>query len=433
MATVDPSAKGKMRQFAVAFRCESRVCVRFNEFWALQWPTEVGDIRITVSSEYSAVNAAIMLPTHLVLRALIVARSPNDALWIGQKAATQLTYLIALAHNAYIEPPVQWFAYETENTSDWRFIKQIQYESSPPQIMRFMRSYQPQLAERFVANFGRGLEKSEFLTISRSVAMYVWALENWSLSLAYRAGHYLYMAVEPLTKTALRLYAEERGTTEDELLKPYLVKAKSREVTIPKGATKEERETILAMYAQTGAPGYRGKASGMLQTETLRRSIFRESPDTYNALRDATNGLEHGHEDFIQTNELMIPHIDNAASCIRKWILGRCVPDQLLVTELISGEIASPLPVKRIELMAKAEFRSDNPHPTRDATAPFQIRPVAGPNGAVTLDGQSLLLPSVEVRDMGFGFGIPKPTIVAEATALSEVMEKLMGYKPRGP
>jgi hypothetical protein len=429
MATVDPPAEGEMRQFAVALRCRSYIIVPFNEFWALNWQAGTGTIRITVSSEYVAFNPAQTVPTHLVLKSLIMARSANEALWIGQRAATQICYLIALAHNAYISPAIGWFVFETEDTSGWRYIRQIEYEgATTPQIAHHQRSYRPALVARLVASFGSGLDEPQFLTLSRSVAMYVWALEHWSLSLTYRAGHFLYMAAEPLSRIALRLYAKELGKTEDELLEPFLVQAKSREAAIPKGVTKAERAAMLAIFERVGHAGYLGAAKGMLMNHTLRNTIFKDSPDTHDALRKATNGFEHGYTDFLETNELMYPHVDAAASCIRAWILKNTVQDQALVSELTSDELARPLPVARFDLMCKAEFRSTDAHPTRDAnTPPFQIVQLLGPNGLATTQVQSLLLPSAGLKNIECSVGIPTETIASEAERLKVVLEQLHG------
>jgi hypothetical protein len=351
---------------------------------------------------------------------------------IAQKATTQFVVALAFIHNAHIEPPLQWYAYEVGDPSAWRFLKQIDYEETAPQITLPSRRIKLQLTERFFKVYGIGsghpkdLELEDFKTVSRSMAMYGWVLESWSISLAARAAQYLYMTVEPLSNIALCDYAISKGMTKDALLEPFLVEAKAREVTIPKEATEEERACMMNMYARTGAPGYKGQASGSLRNAALAHMVFNEATDVLRALKNAVDGLEHGHKSFAEVGLSVVPHMDVAINCVRRWIMRKLIVDDELFREWTSGDLDVPLINERCALMCKAEILSPKVYLEYDPNVPpFRMWVTPGPEFPGNLNVQSLLDPSVAIRNLGHGFGQVPSTISATAERRQQTLKVL--------
>jgi hypothetical protein len=206
------------------------------------------------------------------------------------------------------------------------------------------------------------------------------------------------------------------------------VEAKAREVTIPKEATAEERAVMTAMYARTGAPGYKGQAIGKLHNAALAHTVFDGHPEVLVALKKAVDGLEHGHQTFSEVGANVIPNLDIAVKCVRRWVLRKAIVDDDLYNEWISGELDVPLVNERCALICKVEIQSPNVHIEYDSSVPpFRMWATPGPKFPGNLNIQALLPPSVATRDLGYGFDLVPTTMTATATARAQTLAALMG------
>jgi len=286
-----------------------------------------------------------------------------------------------------------------------------------------MRPYQPELAERFFRNFGREDHNlKEQKRVGQAVGRYGKALENWAQWRAIYAAQYLFMAAETLTTLARRRYFAKERTTEDELLKPFIGKLET--AFIPANCTAEDAIAIWGVYERAGLPGIiTDAARNKLNAEIRRKTIFRESPATHDALNKATNGMEHGFDGLGRTHRLVIPHLDQAATCVRKWILEETVRDETLISQLLTGECGTPLRTGKFSLIVGAEFRSDKPFATPAANcSPFRMEVVPS---APTPKVKSLMPSSVELRSVTPFLHVPESTFKAEAELHAERYERI--------
>jgi hypothetical protein len=417
-----------LKAFVVSFRCHSHIYVPWGHCFKLpEFPTADGQMQFAIMSEFGKHSSGLAFPKHLILQTAVYARTMKDAHLAAISGATNAASWLAFLHNAHIEAPLRWFSYETKDTQEWRRIGQIEYESSPPQFIHQTRAYQPDLTEKFFLSYGPGdATPKEWSRVARAIGLYGKALENWAQWRATFAAQYLFMAAETLTKLARRRYFAQEQTTEEALLKPYIDKLREGAPVIPAGASPEDAAIILEVYDRVGLPGFiLDTAKNKLNAEIRRKTIFRESPATHNALNRATNGMEHGFDDVGITHRLVLPHVDQAAACVRKWILEQTVRDEALIPLLLTGECGTPLRTGKYSLVVGAEFRSTNSFATPAAAAPpFRLTAVPG---APAPTAGSLMGPAVELRAVVPHFYVPLPTFKAETELRAETYEKFYG------
>jgi hypothetical protein len=377
-------------------------------------------------SEFYEVDATHSVPQHLILQTIVRASSLKEANLNAQMAATLTVPLIAIANNAFIESPALWYSYEVGAAGDWRSIGQIEFESSRPLITQRVRQLNPGITQQFIAKFCEGWERDDAQRFYKAIGLYVRALENWQQRTAIFAAHYLFIAAETLTPIAAREYLVKQGKTEDELMEKYF---KDRIPVTPKGATAEDDAAIAAIIKRMEGPAKQG-ARNDLYGEIRRSTIFHDAPETYRDLRKATDGLEHGHHEIDETYALVLPHMDKAPACIRKWIIEQSIADETLRAELLGGESGLPLILGQFSSMVSAEFRSSDPFPTPKANQPpFRINPTLSDLQKPEIT--SLMKSDVQLRSVNPSLYIPADTFEDETRIRAENLAKFFRYKPK--
>jgi hypothetical protein len=130
---------------------------------------------------------------------------------------------------------------------------------------------------------------------------------------------YLWMAVEALTKVALRTACTEQHCTEDELVTRWGL-----------AKTQDDEETFKT--AKKGLDG-----------EARRRLIFHGDGACQRATVDASDGFEHGFEELDVVRKLAIRARDGgAAQHIRRAIFELMQADPATITTLTSGKYEKP-------------------------------------------------------------------------------------------
>jgi hypothetical protein len=412
-----------MAMYCVVYRCNTRLFVPAGNSAVLPaTQTPDGPMQFMIKSEFVKVDEKHEFASHLVLQTTVPANNLREAQLATHGPATTIAAILAFAHNAYIEPPTRWFSFEVAKTQEWRPLGQIEFESPPPLITQRVRQMHPKISERIVAELGVGLSEADQKMLHRALIFYLRALRHWEMMNGVFAAHYLFIAAETLTPIALRQYLAKVGKAEDKLLKEYLDR---RIPATPKGATPEDDAAIAKIIARMTGPAKRG-AENEMKGEARRNTIFVESPDTHTALREATNGLEHGHQGIGELHQILLPHVDRAASCVRNWIIEQSIADPALRAQMVDGERKLPLVLGRFSLTVGAEFRCNDEFPTPSPSqSPFRISPKLG---ELKPEVVSLMKSGVELRSVSPNLVVPEDTFEKESVARADVLER-WGFK----
>jgi len=428
-----------LKQYCVVYRCESRVVAEAGKVFRLP---EVGyggaPMSFCVSSETIETYDNNRGVANLVLHTMVSAEAMKDAHKSAEKAATIIAALIAFVHNAYVGLPLRWHSFEVAETAEWRRIGQMQFEDRAPRIAQYVRKFQHDLTCKFIVNFESGGSIEDRDRLLRSIGLYTQALGNWTVTLAVFAAQYLFMAAEPLAKLALPQLEKSEEKSEAAMLDELLIQELGEVFVIPKWLRWVSRRKARAIGALVErVEGISKKsANRKLHGQIQRHTIFIESPKTYAKLKSAMDGFEHGYEPFHETTEAVLPHIDQAAACIRKWICSYRIQDSEVLAELVAPKWNTPLPLEKFILMVNAEFRANLANPTQRPTdSPFKLRPKPVADGSsLEVDTQVTTLPGVEVRILSSQIKLPEMTIAAEARSYSSETENLFGFVvPKAP
>jgi hypothetical protein len=383
----------------------------------------------SVSSESTKTYDNNVAVSNLLLHTIVSAENMKDAHKSAEIAVTVIVSLIAFVHNASIGLPLRWYSFEVAETAEWRRIGQMQFEDRSSRIAQYFRPFQYELTCKFIINFEAGGSIDDRNKLLRSIGLYTQALENWTITFAVFAAQYLFMAAEPLAKLALPQFEKSEGKSQAAMLDDLLMKERGELFVTPKWLRWVSRRKAVAIEALVKRVEGISQISAKrkLLGQVQRNTIFLESPKTYAKLKAAMDSFEHGYEPFHETTKLVLPHIDQAAACIRKWICSYRIQDATVLAELLAAEWSTPLPLEKFLFMVNAEFRANIVNPTHGpADSPFKIRPVPLPDGrSLSTDAQITTLPTVEVRILSTRIRVPEPTITAEAESYSEELKNL--------
>jgi hypothetical protein len=303
---------------------------------------------------------------YLVLRAICHGETRQKALAVAHWAAHGIVKLLAFFHNTAIAAPELWHAVRLAPGDKWLEIVQYQYEDLPARLAQYFRFFTPELfAPAAIQLYSKNPDDAE--KIDRAIDLYNEAIRGWELQTEIPAAHLLFMAAEGLTDIALRLYCEREGKTVEQLKAPLLEAERQNLISKKnKKATDEDRRNLEAILSRVGDPGLVvNRVDSTLKSEARKQIIFAEAPEAHQALKAATDGLEHGFRNAEEIRAKINAHVDRAATCIRNFILNHAIPDVALVAELTSARWAAPLPIRRHTLTADCLIRLP------DKAAPF--------------------------------------------------------------
>lgn len=130
--------------------------------------------------------------------------------------------------------------------------------------------------------------KADSARVSRALRQYELALREWHVGGEWLALSHLYMAVEALTKAAIRKACANRGITDKQL-------AQSLGVVTDDPEPSRWRQ-ILAQWlgAVSKSPG-RSRWHQILEQRVRQQMIFAGDHETYKTAKEASDGIEHGY------------------------------------------------------------------------------------------------------------------------------------------
>jgi len=143
--------------------------------------------------------------------------------------------------------------------------------------------------------------------LRRSIAQYHQALVNWAPGRETLALAHLYMAIEALTKAALRNLCQQDALDEPGLAKLWRVKPES------------------------------------LDSEVRRRVLFQGDDACYKKAKDASDGFEHGFMAFPEVHSLALEVRDRTASYLRAAIVELAGVDDVTRSVLLDPPYNKPL------------------------------------------------------------------------------------------
>jgi hypothetical protein len=144
---------------------------------------------------------------------------------------------------------------------------------------RHTRAFPMERGRQFLAALSGSSEQARLL---RACAFYREALRFLRPGEELQNVVYLWMAVEALTKVALRRECEASNCSADDLVKNW------------------------SLAGPDATPDQLRAAKRGLDGEVRRRLIFHGATDSYKAACDASNGFEHGFEEFHRLRQLAV-------------------------------------------------------------------------------------------------------------------------------
>src|SRR5919108_2909778 len=219
-------------------------------------------------------------------------------------AAMSFLPLMALSANAWIDDPEIRLAFD--NTPGRREGEFLQSFTTPvePGAMRFGRPLDRDATLALIIAIGT---HGEGARLRRAAEQYRQALSNWLDGQEVRAIAHLWIAVETLTKVALRRECAAVGLKPDELAGTWGVDLRD------------------------------------LDGEVRRRIIFRGDADSQKKAREASDGLEHGYLDFGEIRELARQTRDATAGYVREAIFQFSDLDEPWRSRLLGDRYKKPL------------------------------------------------------------------------------------------
>lgn len=254
------------------------------------------------------------------------ADSLEDAAVSLTNAGRRNLQLIALASNAAVFQPHLEAVYEPR--AGGRFIA-LRTLGSDPQAARRMIDVDRTL--QLIVALGAHPRETRLL---RAAENYGEALRRSESAASVHALMHLWMAVENLTVViADRAKAEAHVDSLSAL-------GTSLGVEVRPGRSKPND----------------GDVFGMLR----HRDVFADDEEAHRALREASNGIEHGYLNFGDARRLVEEIFDRAASHIRTSILRESGLPEEDVEALTTGVYASPLTLWRPRVLADGRWADDS-------------------------------------------------------------------------
>jgi hypothetical protein len=233
--------------------------------------------------------------------------------------------VFAVAANAAVLSPHHQVVYEPYPGGRFRALKTL---GSDPQAARRMLSLDFALA--LLQALGRHPKEVRLL---RAIENYGESLRRTQPVASVHAALHLWMAVENLTVVVRERLYRERGVTSISSLAAVL------DVKPRAGRDYADERDV----------------QGLIR----RREIFDGDDVTYRALREASDGIEHGYLNFGDARRLVDEIFPRAAVAVRRSILRESGLPNDAVEALLSGIHTRPLPVWRPLLVAEGSFAAD--------------------------------------------------------------------------
>jgi hypothetical protein len=233
------------------------------------YPTPVGGAAFRFLTQYEDRGFEEKVPRLLQIEARgVTAAGINETINAYANAASSFLPLIALAANAWVgEPDIKLAFDATPGRSEREFFQSFTTELEPDAV-RFGREIDREATVALIVAIGTHVTEGERLR--RAAEQYRMALSNWLRGQEALAIGHLWMAVEALTKVALRRECGASGLTKAALAESWGIQLRE------------------------------------LDGEVRRRLIFQGDAESARKAREASDGLEHAYLDFGEVRDLAV-------------------------------------------------------------------------------------------------------------------------------
>ncbi len=268
---------------------------------------DLGVIDIGLTTRLEDVGAPEPLARELLLEVNCWALGATDALTRATEATSGLAMLLAFAANAHVGMPVPCVAFESAPGLSRRRYWQglVPMESGMPPVKRHLDA---QLLFPFLQAV---LTSTERERVVRAVGQYDIALQHWTVPTRPLALAHLYMALEALAPAVERVERARLGLSDER------AHAEHRKVELERSNWKE----VLLGWVR-------------------RDVICGGDKATYDTARKASDGFEHGSEDFASFRAAA-----EATSAALMGYVRRGVIDLLDLPETTRERLASASPL----------------------------------------------------------------------------------------
>jgi hypothetical protein len=267
-----------------------------------------GPVLVVIRTRYDTAGETGQVPREL----WIEISGPGDSLEAARKhlhdSATTVVNILALANNAAIEELQTELTFDaTEGLNEHEFFQNfIQDETGLP---RESRKAEPDDFDALLRAMTD--DSSDRARLLRASAQYELALRNWIPGHEVLAMAHLYMAMEALTKVALKR-EETKAGSKDQLLYQWAIDLKT------------------------------------LDSEIRRRALFQGDLPAYREAKAASDGLEHGYGDMAEIRGLSVRHRNAVAKYVREAIFAYApLPDEVR-NRLLDERLSFPLACTRL-------------------------------------------------------------------------------------
>jgi len=247
------------------------------------FPSSVGKADIVLRTRWVEHSEGVEYPGHLWIEAAGAAPTLEEAIPAFANAALALLPVVSFATNAAIGDPQIELAFET--TPGRREREYFQQYVPPEGKQLFFARLMHSASVAAVAHALGSHSDSERL--GRAMTQYATALNSWIMGRDTLCVAHLWMAVEALTKAAIR-----------------------RECGTRKTATEKELASAL------------GIDIGELDAFVRREIILKGDADCYAKARKASDGFEHGYLGFDDVRALAVETRTRMGKYVRESLLG---------------------------------------------------------------------------------------------------------------
>lgn len=294
-------------QYCGVFRADSALIIDADQALTLSnIPTDVGPVTLVVTTYYREVCQSQKVPHKLQLEVIGPADDVLKAKAAFLAVATTFSTMLSFLGNGYVDTPVPFVVYEvTEGKEDRDFL-----QTHIPDVL--MQLEQARLLDIDLVSLALGKlgQSNEFKRLLRAIAQYHQVLVNWTIGTEITAAAHLWIAVETLTPIVLRRLKTEKG--------------------YPDG-TNDDLANSLGIEKKDLDPHIR------------REIVFGGDQDTYRAIKDASEGFEHGYMEFGEIRDKAHSAADKAARCVREAIIRETAFDEDIRSALLAKNYGRPL------------------------------------------------------------------------------------------
>jgi hypothetical protein len=274
-------------EIIVVMRSDSAAAFRPGQALALRnVPCSVGPVQVTYSTQWVRVKPGVDIPESLQIEVAGSARELEGAISPLASAGLAGLPVISLSANAAIGEPRIELAFDTSPGKTERDFFQVYVPSRPP-VVRNTRFLDIFATRGLIEAMDSGPEPSRLF---RAANRYRVALDYWHFGRESLSVAHLWMAVEALTKARLRAECSRQGLT-----------------------TEEELAGALGVGMQS------------LDSTVRERLILGGDHECYAYARKASDGFEHGFEDFDVIRGLSRTVRERMAKHVRQAILELCL------------------------------------------------------------------------------------------------------------